>query len=536
MMNNITLTVGITGHRLLAAPSATRLGLRWTLGLLRKHAPSQLVLLSPLAEGADRKAAETVLEQDDSRLEVVLPFPPEDYRRDFETDASWVEFETLLARAAAVETRPPLKTRGEAYESAGRRVVDRCDILVAVWDGRSARGLGGTAQIVAYARKLGRPLCWIHSDQPWRVSFERMPDGFSWGRMACPSNVKTFDDTDLSAEVARRKNDLTERLSVLTERHSGTVSVRAAAHLSDRLKAMADHFLPRYVEVNRIALLYQTRYRRASVAVLLLSAAALIVVAAQYIFHLPHGLVAGEVAAIATILSIFHLGNRFGWHRNWIDYRFLAERIRCGLFVSFLSGKIGADDEQHWSDRLIEESWCHMEFDIMCRVRPRLEKTPREALPVLQGFMQTAWLGPQRVFHARKKRGSKRVHDRISAASYILFWLTFVAAVLHLMPHDWLHAVRLDRVLTTQRLTFLVIALPALGTLFTGLRGHFEFKKQSVRSGVMEGYLGHLEKRLAKAEDLEDLYHVVWETEHLMRQENADWHLNTGLKPIEVEA
>jgi hypothetical protein len=36
-------------------------------------------------------------------------------------------------------------------------VVDPSDVLVAVWDGEPARRLGGTADVVAYARERGVP-------------------------------------------------------------------------------------------------------------------------------------------------------------------------------------------------------------------------------------------------------------------------------------------------------------------------------------------------------------------------------------------
>ena len=40
----------------------------------------------------------------------------------------------------------------------GRAVVDRSSVLVAVWDGQPSRGLGGTADVVAYARERGVPV------------------------------------------------------------------------------------------------------------------------------------------------------------------------------------------------------------------------------------------------------------------------------------------------------------------------------------------------------------------------------------------
>ncbi len=349
-----------------------------------------------------------------------------------------------------------------------------------------------------------------------------------------PRPVKTIAADQRDAEVRRRAEGYMKLLAACCEERP--LPKQVCARLAERLEATAAHFLPRYVEVNHAAMSFQARYRRASIAVFVLAAAALIVVAGQHVFHGPRWLVGLEVAAIATVLAIFHLGNRFGWHRNWVDYRFLAERLRTGLFVAFLSGKTNADDELHWSDRLIEESWCLDEVADLWRGRPRFATPPPEAVPVLQDFMRRAWLDIQRGFHERKERGALHTHERISLASETLFWLTFIAAILHLLPHDWLHAARLDGLLTEPRLTFAVIALPALGTVFSGLRGHFEFKKQSVRAGVMVRYLEHLDGKLSNVQDLEDLLRVVWETELLMLQENAGWHLNTMSKPIEVEA
>jgi hypothetical protein len=42
--------------------------------------------------------------------------------------------------------------------AGGRAVVDRSDVLMAVWDGQPARGLAGTADVGAYARERGVPV------------------------------------------------------------------------------------------------------------------------------------------------------------------------------------------------------------------------------------------------------------------------------------------------------------------------------------------------------------------------------------------
>lgn len=40
---------------------------------------------------------------------------------------------------------------------ASRLMIDKADSLVALWDSKPARGYGGTADIVAYARENGPP-------------------------------------------------------------------------------------------------------------------------------------------------------------------------------------------------------------------------------------------------------------------------------------------------------------------------------------------------------------------------------------------
>lgn len=44
----------------------------------------------------------------------------------------------------------------KAYWSAGQEIVNQADRLLAVWDGQPAAGLGGTADVVRYARAQGK--------------------------------------------------------------------------------------------------------------------------------------------------------------------------------------------------------------------------------------------------------------------------------------------------------------------------------------------------------------------------------------------
>jgi hypothetical protein len=111
--------------------------------------------VSNLADGADQLFAGHVLAAGGT-LEVVLPC--EAYAVSLNTDDSRIRFENLRRAAATVVTMPYPEPTDQAFLAAGQALVDRCDHLFAVWDGRPARGLGGTADIVTYARARRRPV------------------------------------------------------------------------------------------------------------------------------------------------------------------------------------------------------------------------------------------------------------------------------------------------------------------------------------------------------------------------------------------
>lgn len=154
----VRLVIGVTGHRKLADSVRVAARIDEALDKIALEAPSRLVVLSPLAEGADRLVAERVLARGGAELEAVLPLSEAEYESDFDTAASKSEFRSLLSRAKAIHRLPAPASREEAYAAAGRFVVDHCDVLIAVWDGKAGDGPGGTADIVAYAQSRRRRL------------------------------------------------------------------------------------------------------------------------------------------------------------------------------------------------------------------------------------------------------------------------------------------------------------------------------------------------------------------------------------------
>jgi hypothetical protein len=113
-----------------------------------------------LADGADQIFARAVTDLG-GKLEVVIP--AEQYRAGLPEDAH-PEYDDLLAHAVAVHRLPFIESTSESHMAASKFMVDQADELYAVWDGQPARGYGGTADVVAYARVRGTPVRIIWPD------------------------------------------------------------------------------------------------------------------------------------------------------------------------------------------------------------------------------------------------------------------------------------------------------------------------------------------------------------------------------------
>jgi hypothetical protein len=174
------IALGITGHRFLPDMDAIMVGVENAFQRILETFPgSDFRVLSSLAEGTDRILAKRFLLIPNTSLWVPLPLPETEYLQDFETTQSKQEFLMLLGKAEKVFTLPVTSTREDAYLAAGKYILEHCDLLMTIWDGKPGRGAAGTSAIIALARKRGLPMAWIHADDrnsgEEKVTFENLP-------------------------------------------------------------------------------------------------------------------------------------------------------------------------------------------------------------------------------------------------------------------------------------------------------------------------------------------------------------------------
>ncbi|MEU3018251.1 MULTISPECIES: hypothetical protein [unclassified Nocardiopsis] len=146
------IRIGITGHRNLTPDVSGAVA-----DLVKAHLEPygcEMVGLSCLADGADVVFAEAVVATG-APLEAIIPATG--YREALPNEHHPV-YDRLLGQAVLVHALPHDESDPSAHMAAGRLLVERCDQLVAVWDGEPARGPGGTADVVAYAHQVHRPV------------------------------------------------------------------------------------------------------------------------------------------------------------------------------------------------------------------------------------------------------------------------------------------------------------------------------------------------------------------------------------------
>jgi hypothetical protein len=126
------LNIGITGHQ-------EREGADW--------AWARCELADYLARQSRLVVGWTVLAIGGS-LNAVIPLL--DYAECFEAERDLLEYQRLLQMCARV-IQLENQDHQSAFFAASKLIVERCDLLIAIWDEEPSHGRGGTADVVRFA-------------------------------------------------------------------------------------------------------------------------------------------------------------------------------------------------------------------------------------------------------------------------------------------------------------------------------------------------------------------------------------------------
>jgi len=179
------MTIGVSGHRLdrvnVNDENLRRAITRTLRGFADEYPDHHFVILSPLAEGADRLVAELAMRELNASLHVPLPLPYDLYTADFSTRESVREFQCLVGQAsfyyempmkfgsvrelALGHDRTGNEARDKQYALAGAYIIQRCDRLIAIYDGQPEAGIGGTGQILRWYEQGGIDAEFLYSNE-----------------------------------------------------------------------------------------------------------------------------------------------------------------------------------------------------------------------------------------------------------------------------------------------------------------------------------------------------------------------------------
>jgi hypothetical protein len=157
--------IAVTGHRFISINDKLSDSIRSVLDrLIQGHLTTDIQLFSALAEGSDQLVAEIALTYQGIKLIIPLPLPEEEYLQGFASDTGRKSFHELIQSAEKVFILPEQVDHPTAYVYLGNYLLDHCEVLVAIWNGKYSSLKGGTGELVKKARQMDKLIYWIYAD------------------------------------------------------------------------------------------------------------------------------------------------------------------------------------------------------------------------------------------------------------------------------------------------------------------------------------------------------------------------------------
>ncbi len=368
------LVIGVTGHRDLV-PSEVDVLREKITGLfddLRRQFPNTpLLMMSALAEGADRLAAHTALDAG-IELQAVMPMPIRYYRDDFQTQESKAEFDDLCDQAEVLTLPVPFPEqrlddalgggREIAYANAGMFISAHCHILLALWDGINESGMGGTAQVIYFqhydrlpgvADSVPRSSLFLtdnETDLVYHICCSRQQI-----TKACDYDIKPLETrwftTDPDSPGAP---DMPQRYVSVFKR-TDEFNADVAQYLASNEEPRSEEFTPPETRTQEAAERIGRYFSISDVLANHYQARVSLTLGAIYTLAMLAGLafiIYAEMTDVRSLVFVF-LGSLFAtiilagisqrrqWHRKYLDYRVLSEGLRVQFYwaVAGIHGK-----------------------------------------------------------------------------------------------------------------------------------------------------------------------------------------------------
>lgn len=586
------LSVGVTGHRAEVLEEGdlerVRERVRETLRILEEAGrellererecfaprPAQLRFVSPIADGADQVAAELALELG-WELQAVLPFARDVYRSSLANDGARERFDALLERATCLLELPGnLDDSLDAYIMTGRATVAHSDVLIAVWDGKPPRGRGGTGEVVQLALTRGTAIVHVPLDARHDVRI-------LWAAFD-PSVVTIADDPGVARALVRHDVDALlsgllmppideqeqqflrmfakERLRHFRARIEYPLLLAAtgvkqfkpqtftdayyAAQIRDEwqryrvgcaeahnILAPIDLLEETYSWADRLATHFAQTYRSGHIFNFVLGGVAVFLGLSAFMApRLKFEEATLEMLITIAIILNAHIGGKQEWHRRWLDYRQLAERLRPMRTLKLLG--IAAPDPPGTDTNPIPSRWIEWyaggiwramgcpsgQIDRICAARLGCAIADHE-------------VEPQVSYHERHAEQIEKLDHRLEQVGMMLFVATLIASTATIVDY----AFNLPFVNTYGNwFTLISAGFPALGTAIFGIRFQADFGGDAVRSMATSNTLRQIDEELRKEVTLSRAADLAEQAGRIMLSDLDEWQLVNKQRDLSV--
>ena len=534
---------------------------------------STLRLVSPVADGADQIAAGVALDLGWD-LQVILPFQREAYRSSLANDKSRANFDRLTEEAACVLELPGADgAELESYVMAGRATVAHCDILIAVWDGRPARGRGGTAEVVQFALTKGtavihitpekgqpsrilwsgfdpnvltladepavaRPIDRAHLDQVLsglllpppdkdeqdfirRFASERLRrirTRVEYPLMLALAGVKRFGFKDI------REKHCAEQIRSEWQRH------RAACAEAHSMSSPDGLLEESYSWADRLATGFAQTYRSGHIFSFILGGIAVCIGLSGFMApHFRFEFAAAELLITFLIILNAWIGNRNEWHRRWLDYRQLAERLRPMRSLKLLG--IAAPDPPGTNTNPVPLRWIDWYASSIWRgIGCPAGSLDQSGAAHLATSIADYEIAPQVSYHKSHARQIELLDKRLEAIGFSLFLATLAVSVATMIGiaenarfvdsyGDWFNLVQ--------------SGFPALGTAIFGIRFQADFGGDAFRSLATASRLELIDDELRRDVSLSRAADLTEQAARVMLSDLDEWRLVNQQRELE---
>ena len=586
------LAVGVTGHRaeVVEAGDVARLRerVRQTLLLIEEGGRAllererecfaagapRLRFVSPIADGADQIAAELALELG-WELQAILPFAREHYRESLANHGARERFDWLLGRSTCLLELPgdPADSM-DAYVMTGRATVAHCDVLIAIWDGKPPRGRGGTAEVVQLALTRGTAIVHVPLDPDSETRL--LWSAFDPAVVTVaddPSVARALDKTHVDAVLTgllmpppdRQEQEflkyfLRERLRHFRTRMEYPLLLAAAgvkrfnprnftdkycaAQIRDEWQryrtscadahniiAPIDLLEEAYSWADRLATHFAQTYRSGHIFNFVLGGVAVCLGLSS--FMAPHLKLEEAVLEMLITIGIIvnaRVGTKQEWHRRWLDYRQLAERLRPMRTLKLLG--IAAPDPPGTETNPVPRRWIDWYAGGIWRAMGCSSGSINgQCANRLANAIADHEVAPQVAYHERHAEQIEMLDHRLELIGTVLFAATFLASAATIVSYaaDTWFVNRYG-----SWFTLISAGLPALGTAIFGIRFQADFGGDAVRSMATADTLRHIDEELRKDISLSRTADLAEQAGRIMLSDLDEWRLVNQQRDLSV--